>query len=69
MGLLTDEYAEKMLENYFDIKSAPLSTRKNYIQQFGKIMPMLKVARFYQLENKINADVEPELALLVPLFE
>jgi hypothetical protein len=30
---------------------------------------MLKVARFYQLENKMNADVDAELALLVPLVE
>ncbi len=30
---------------------------------------MLKVARFYQLENKMNATIDAELALVVPLVE
>lgn len=45
------------------------TTRKNYIQQFGNNLPMFKVARFNQLENRMTADVDAELALLVPLFE
>jgi len=68
-GALTDAYAEEMLDSYFDIKSDLLRKRKKYIRQFKKILPMLKVARFYQLENKMNADVDAELALLVPLVE
>ena len=68
-GELTDEDAEEMLEGYFDIKSDLLRKRKKYVRQFRKILPMLKVARFYQLENKMNAAIDAELALLVPLVE
>ncbi len=68
-GVLTNEDAEEMLESYFDIKSNLLRKRKKYIRQFRKTLPMLKVARFYQLENKMNATVDAELALLVPLVE
>ena len=68
-GTLTDEYVEKLLESYFDIRSDSLRTRKEYIRQFKKIMPMLKVARFYQLETKMHADIDAELAFLVPLIE
>lgn len=68
-GELTDEDAEEMLEGYFDIKSDLLRKRKKYVRQFRKILPMLKVARFYQLENKMNATVDAELAMLVPLVE
>jgi hypothetical protein len=46
-----------------------MEVRKRYVSEFAKILPMLKVARFYQLENKLAADVEAELALLVPLVE
>jgi hypothetical protein len=46
-----------------------LKKRKRYIGQFRKVLPMLKVARFYQLENKMNADVDLQLALLVPLAD
>ena len=68
-GELTDEDAEEMLEGYIDIKSDLLRKRKKYVRQFRKILPMLKVARFYQLENKMNAAIDAELALLVPLVE
>lgn len=68
-GVLTDAYAEEMLENYFDIKSELLRTRKDFIDRFSEILPVLKVVRFYQLENKMNADVDAVLALVVPLVE
>ena len=68
-GILTDKYAEEMLQDYFNIQSDLLTTRRKYIRKFKKILPMLKVARFYQLENKMNADIDAELAFLVPLIE
>jgi hypothetical protein len=68
-GILTNEYAEQMIDGYFDVKADLMKVRKRYVRRFAKVMPMLKVARFYQLENKMAADVEAELALLVPLVE
>lgn len=68
-GILTNEYAEQMIDGYFDVKADLMKVRKRYVSRFAKVMPMLKVARFYQLENKMAADVEAELALLVPLVE
>jgi len=68
-GVLTDEYAATMLLKHFEIKGRILEIRKNYIDQFAAVLPMSKVARFYQLENKMNADVDAELAMVVPLFE
>lgn len=66
---LTDEYAEGMLDKYFDIKGNLLHIQKNYVKRFRNIMPSLKVARFYQLENKMNADIDAALAMAVPLVE
>ncbi len=68
-GVLTDEYAAQMIAGYFAVKEELMAIRKSYIPRFAEILPMLKVARFYQLENKMSADVEAELALLVPLVE
>ncbi len=34
-----------------------------------KILPSLKVAHFYQLENKMNAEIDASLALVVPLMD
>ena len=68
-GTLSDAYADELLDDYFDIKGGILQIRKRYIRRFKRILPSLKVARFYQLENKMNADMDIELALLVPLVE
>ena len=68
-GQFSDDYADGMLDDYFDIKSDLLRVRKRHIRQFGKILPGVKVARFYQLENKFFANIDAELALSVPLIE
>lgn len=68
-GHFSDEYAKRMLDDYFEIKSDLLSERKNFLPQFGEILPTRKVALFYQLENKFFANVDAELALAVPLIE
>ena len=68
-GNLTDDYADDLLDDYFDIKGDLLKTRERYVGRYKRILPSLKVARFYQLENKMNADMDIELALLVPLVE
>ena len=68
-GILTNDYAQQMIDGYFEVRESLLHIRKSYVPRFAEILPMLKVARFYQLENKMTADVEAELALLVPLVE
>ena len=68
-GTLTAEHAEGMLREYFDIRIGLLEIREDYIEAFAEVLPMLKVVRLYQLENKLTADVEAELSLIVPLVE
>jgi hypothetical protein len=67
-GTLTAERAEGMLRDYFEIRIGLMQMRERYIDEFAAILPMLKVVRFYQLENKLTADVEAELSLIVPLI-
>lgn len=68
-GNLTDDYADDLIDDYFDIQGDLLRTRKKYVRRFQRILPSLKVALFYQLENKLNADIDAQLALVVPLVE
>ena len=68
-GTLDDAYAERVLTDYFEIKTGLLETRESFVERFAAVLPMLKVARLYQLENKLTADVDAELALIVPLFD
>lgn len=66
---LTNAYADQLIEDHLDIQRSLLKVQEKYLPKFRKILPALKVARFYQLENKLNADVNAQLAISVPLVD
>ena len=66
---LSDEYANEMLETYFGIQEELLQVQQEFLPEFRAVLPALKVARFYQLENKFNAEINSQLALVVPLVD
>ena len=63
------ELARDLLDDYFDIESDMLRIRKRYVRRFQAVIPAMKVTRFYQLENKLDAEVDAELAATMPLFD
>ncbi len=68
-GAVTDEYANQMLEDHLNIQSKKLEIQKMYVSRFlGVLQPML-VARFYQIENKLDAIIAFDLALSVPVLQ
>ena len=67
-GELSNEYADELLAEYFAIRQELLDTRRAFIPKFKKVLPALKVAQLYQLENKLNAEVDIQLALALPLI-
>jgi hypothetical protein len=68
-GDLTDANAERLMNTYFDVQQALLKKRHEYVKKFGKIMGNVKVMRFFQLENKVQAEVNAALALTIPLAD
>ena len=68
-GVMTDEKAKKMLDDWFDIESKDLSLKKKYAKKFRKILPDLKVTRYFQIENKLDAVIDNEVAKEIPLVE
>jgi len=66
---LSEDLAKHVLDEYFAINSALLKTEKKYLRRFRKVLPDSKVTRFYQLDNKLDAEIDVSLAALVPLFE
>ena len=68
-GDLTNEYADRLIDEYFVIQRDRLGVQQAYLDKFRAILPALKVARFYQLENKTNAEIDAQLALVVPLVD
>ena len=68
-GEFDDELAEWLIEENFAIKEAWLGVQKEFAAGFRTVLPAQEVARFYQLENKMDAEVDAQLALAVPLLE
>jgi hypothetical protein len=68
-GDLNDAYAEELLDEWLQYKEDLLKVQKQHVRKFRKVLPVRKVARFYQLENKMDAEIDAELAVFVPLME
>ena len=68
-GDLTDEHASRQMNVYFDVQLGILDKRRSYVARFGKFLTPIKVMRFYQLENKVQAEVNAAMALAIPLAD
>lgn len=68
-GTVSVEFADELVDEFLDIQSDILKIKKKHLKEFRKVLPARKVARFYQLENKMDAELEAQLALVVPLVD
>ena len=68
-GDLRDEHAERLMNTYFEVNQAVLRKRQEYVKKFSKVMSSIKVMRFFQLENKVQAEVNAALAVTIPLAD
>jgi len=64
---MSNDVAKSLLDDSLSIDSAHLKLRQSYLPKFRGVLPDTKVARYYQLENKINAVLGYELATRIPL--
>jgi hypothetical protein len=66
---LTDEKAKNLLKQQFQLEDDRLNLRKSYLGKFEKVLPPKKVARYYQIERKLDAMVAYEGAKSIPLAQ
>ena len=66
---LTDEKAKKLIDEAVAIEQAEANLKSTYAPKLSKVLPVKKVARYLQIENKIRAVVKYELATGVPLVQ
>ena len=64
---LTDDKAKKLIDEAMAIEQAEVNLKSTYAPKLGKALPVIKVARYLQIENKIRAVVKYDLAQGVPL--
>ncbi len=66
---MTDATAKKLVNEMLVIENERFKLRRAYLPKFRKVLSEKKVARYYQLENKIHAVVMYELAKIIPLMK
>ncbi len=64
---MTDAIAKQLIADFFKYQESVLKIRKHYLGKFRKALPEIKVARFLQVEHKLDAMVEFALARQIPL--
>ncbi len=64
---LNDATAKSLLDEALAIEQAEVGLKQSYMPKLSAVLPMTKVARYYQIENKIRAVIKYELADGIPL--
>ena len=64
---LTDDKAKKLIDEAMAIEQVEVNLKSTYAPKLGKVLLVIKVARYLQIENKIRAVVKYDLAQGVPL--
>ena len=64
-----DERAQMLLEEAFDVDADHLTLKKKYARRFAKVMSPSRVARFFQIERKLDAVQNLSIAEQIPLID
>ena len=68
-GDLSDDKALKLMEDYLAAEAERAQVRGAYLGEFATVLPGRTVARFYQIENKMDAVLRYDLAATIPVVD
>jgi hypothetical protein len=66
---MTDATAGKLIDDALKYEQQLLDVRKKYLKEARKVLPATKAARFYQIENKLDAIGDFVIADEIPLMK
>jgi Spy/CpxP family protein refolding chaperone len=64
---MTDAQAKAMVDEELNLEEARLKVRRTHFGRMVKAIPGRKVARFFQIDNKLDAAVRADVAKQIPL--
>lgn len=64
---MTDQKASELMTDSFSIQMQDLVIKQNFAKELDTIMPTKKVMRVIQIENKLDAAIDLQLASEIPL--
>lgn len=66
---MTDDEAKKLVDEYLAIEQGRINLKQSYRPKLRQALPEKKVARYLQMENKVEAVIRYELAGRIPLVK
>ena len=66
-GQISNDTAKKLLQDTLAIQESEVNLKRTYADKVGKVLSPTKTARYIQIENKVRALVNFELARQIPL--
>jgi len=64
---LPEERAIGMINEYLEIRQDEFAVKQKYVELFKAVLPAVKVMRYYQIENKLDAIVDYDVTHEIPL--
>jgi len=64
---MTDEMAKNLIAEFVAIEKGEAAMKAFFVPKLNQVLPPKKVARYFQIENKIRAAIKYELAGEIPL--
>jgi hypothetical protein len=66
-GPISNDAAKKLLNDALSVQESEIKVKRTYAEKIGTVLPAAKTARYIQIENKIRAILNAELAAQIPL--
>jgi len=66
---LTEEQAKKIMDDHLALQDELLKLRKKWVKNFRGVLSEKTTLRYFQIENKLDAIIDFDLAQIVPLAE
>lgn len=64
---LTDAQASSIVKRWVDVQVAQAQTRQKFVPRFEKAVPAKKVARFFQIDKRLNLLLDLQVSSQIPL--
>lgn len=64
---MTDAKSKALLEEAIAIETDELALKNSYMPKFAQVLPAKKLLQYYQVENKLKAIINYDLASAIPL--
>ena len=65
---MSDQQVKNLISGRLELEEDWINLLRSYLPKFEKVLPARKVLRYYQIENRIRAQINADLAEELPLI-